>query len=347
MIQPPAAAGPAIGPREANGIGDPVASRDDGHGPTSIDAQSILDRLENLPTLPLIALRIGELVQGGQAPASEIAAVMRSDPSLSAKVLRLVNSPYFAIPGGVSDVQRAISFIGFNTLHQIVLSLSVLEALRTPRGTRFDARGLWLHSLAVGACAQVIATEIRHPEASACFTAGLLHDVGKIGLAKTEPERFGVALDEAQRSGASMAETERRAGLPSHDRVGSRLGRLWKFPAALLMPIELHHFPSDSQERGRLSPGLRGVVEIVALADELCRHFKIGDGGSPAAEGHDVAALERLGLGVHSVGRLHGQLMRRLETSKIFLTLIDQGDEPDPAMGSETQKVAPRPVSRR
>jgi HD-like signal output (HDOD) protein len=327
--------------------------------PPEVDSQSILDRVESLPTLPVIALRVGEMVHGGQAPASAIAALMRSDPSLSAKVLRLVNSPYFSIPGGVNDVQRAISFIGFNTLHQIVLSVTVLEALRTPAGSRFDARGLWLHSLAVGACAQVIATEIGHPDPGGCFTAGLMHDVGKICLAKTEPLRFGAALDDAHRSGASMAEAERRAGLPSHDRVGSRLARLWKFPATLLAPIELHHCPPDAEPRERLSPALRASIDIVALADRLCRHFGIGDGGSPPSEGHDLAALDRLGLGHTYTGRVHGQLMRKLEVSKVFLTLIDQSDVPSssssssspgvlsPATGTDTLKPTITSPSRR
>jgi len=297
----------------------PAASR-----PTTdrIDTGSILDLVENLPTLPVVALRVGELVHEPSTSARDIARAMQGDPSLSAKVLRLVNSPYYGIPGGVSDVQRAISFIGFSTLHRLVLSVSVLQALSTPAGGNFDAKGLWLHSLAVGACADVLAKEIGFTDAGACFTAGLLHDIGKIALADAAPDRFGHALDVARQSGTCMARTERDAGLPPHDRVGSRLARRWKFPATLLAPIEYHHSAGDQEVRRRLSSQLLTLVDIVALADHLCRRFDLGDSGSPADDAPDGDALDRLGFSPTRVDALYTELMKRLEVSRSFLELV-------------------------
>jgi putative nucleotidyltransferase with HDIG domain len=289
---------------------------------TTISIEQVLTRVDNLPTLNTVALRVGELVNDPRASARDVATVMSQDPSLSSKVLRLVNSSYYAIPGGVTDVARAISFVGFHTLHQLVLSVSVLRALQTPTGN-FDACGLWLHSLAVGSCADVIARRIGHRDPGACFTAGLLHDLGKIALAITEPARFGAALETARAQGAVMSVSEQGAGLPSHDRVGSRLARRWRFPAPLLAAIEFHHERPGERGRRELAPSLQAMIDVVQVADGLVRSFHIGDGGSPAPEHHDEAALARLGLSTLHVSELYSALMRRLESSKVFLDLID------------------------
>jgi len=293
--------------------------------PATVD--SILGRVDNLPTLSHVAIRVGELVNDPKAGAQEIARVMTQDPSLSAKVLKLVNSSYYAIPGGVTDVARAISFVGFNALYQLVLTVSVFRALKTPQGATFDARGLWLHSLAVGAASEVIAKRVGYNEPSSCFTAGLLHDFGKIALAKAEGERFGKALDHARREGVSMRIAEKEQGLPSHEKVGSKLGRRWKFPSSLLVPIEHHHSRNSRRVRHGLAKPLLGVLDIVALADEVCRIHGIGDSGSPKPDAPDLGALESLGMTTLQLDGIYGDLMRTLEKSKTFLDLIDAAPE--------------------
>ncbi len=333
----------------------PKRPKRDTQAPQKITTQVVMERVESLPTLPVVALRVGELVNDPNASASMIAEVMRADPSLSAKVLQLVNSAYFSIPGGVTNVQRAISFIGFNTLHQLVLSVSVLGVLKTPRGSNFDARGLWLHSLGVATCSRVIARHIKYRDDGECFTAGLLHDVGKIALAIAAPDEFGQALDDACVNGKLMSEAERSAGLPSHSRVGSRLARKWRFPAELLTPIEHHHSTDDQSVRHRLSKKLVASMDIVACADDLVRSYEIGDGGSPKPESLDLVHLDRLGISVAQERMVYTELMRDLELSKAFLELVDgHGASPTSSgtsssgsrAGTTTVKRAPRPGSR-
>ncbi len=284
----------------------------------------IANALDSLPTLPVVALQIGEVVHGKNVSVQQVAALLRSDPATSAKLLRLVNSPYFGIPNGVSDVERAIPFVGFNTLYQLVLSISVLEALGS-KGGPFDARALWVHSLTVGTAAREIATEVKFSDPGACFTAGLLHDMGKIALAKIDAQKLCDAFALVRNEGISMAEAERRVGLAAHDKVGSRLAKAWKFPATLTTPIEQHHEIHRPEIRERLGPNLRAITEIVAAADHLSRACAEPFSADQLCEDGEIETdlFERNGLTIVQRTALCDRTKVQLEKSKVFLSLLD------------------------
>jgi putative nucleotidyltransferase with HDIG domain len=288
---------------------------------------------DGLPTLPIVALRLGEIVHSKNASVQHVADVLRSDPATSAKLLRLVNSPYFGIPGGVSDVARAIPFVGFNTLYQLVLSISVLETLKLGNST-LDPRALWTHALTVATAARELAQEVRFADTGACFTAGLLHDMGKIALAKLDPDNLSAAFAAMRNEGMSLKDAERKHGLAPHDRLGSRLARQWRFPANLTTPIEQHHSVHKPEVRERLVPTLRTLTEIVAVADYLsiaCQSpFAPARPSSPfeacfdADEEPDMAQLfARNGLSLTQRDALRDRTRSQLERSKVFLSLLD------------------------
>ncbi|HVV83438.1 MAG TPA: HDOD domain-containing protein [Kofleriaceae bacterium] len=289
------------------------------------DATRLTRLLDSLPTLPIVALRLGELVHSRRSSVQQVAEVLRGDPSLSAKLLRLVNSAYFGIPGGVTDVGRAIPFIGFNTIYQLVLSVSVLETLKAPSGARFDPKGLWLHSLAVASAARVIGEEIRHPDPGSLFTAGLLHDMGKIALAKVSPEEFIRATTMIRDEGLASVDAEHRVGLPGHDKVGSDLARRWRLPAALSVPIESHHVVVKPELRERMVGPHRVAAEVIAVSDLIAQDVAItvGADGQRPIDPLAKALLETLGIGTTDLESLYSRVMAQLERSRPFLALLD------------------------
>jgi putative nucleotidyltransferase with HDIG domain len=290
-----------------------------------IDTLRVTKALDSLPTLPIVALRIGEVVHSKSVSVQQVAEILRTDPATSAKLLRLVNSPYFGIPGGVADVARAIPFVGFNTLYQLVLSISVLDTLGN-KSSSFDARSLWLHSLSVATAARELATEIKFSDPGACFTAGLLHDMGKIALAKLEPEKLQAAFLSMRDEGLSMHDAERKHGLAPHDKIGSRLARQWKFPATLATPIEQHHVIHRSDVRERLAPNLRSITEIVAAADHLSWTCAAAFNAVPLGEDgdHEVSELfARNGLSADQRQALCDRTKQQLERSRVFLSLLE------------------------
>jgi putative nucleotidyltransferase with HDIG domain len=284
----------------------------------------IAHAIDGLPTLPIVALRIGEVIHSKNVSVSQIAELLKTDPSTSAKLLRLVNSPYFGIPGGVSDVARAIPFVGFNTLYQLVLGISVLEALDVPGG----ARSLWMHALTVATAARELAQELRCPDDGACFTAGLLHDMGKIALAKIAPAQLSAAFAAVQTEGISLQEAERRHGLAPHEHVGARLAKQWRFPANLATPIEQHHAIHRPAVRDRLAPSLRTITEIVTAADFIAHTCTDSFGDPGAAVGIEendpetAAMLERNGYSGDKLQSLCDRTRTQLEKSKAFLSLL-------------------------
>jgi putative nucleotidyltransferase with HDIG domain len=293
---------------------------------TGRDTGRVAKALDSLPTLPIVALRIGEVIHSNNVSVHQVAEILRTDPATSAKLLRLVNSPYFGIPGGVSDVARAIPFVGFNTLYQLVLSITVLEALDANGGT-FDPKQLWLHSLTVGTAARELATELRFADAGACFTAGLLHDMGKIALAKLEPDKLAKVFASMRDEGLTMHEAEAKHDLPAHDRIGSRLARQWRFPATLATPIEQHHSINQPGIRERLAPNLRSITEIVCAADfvsQRCTEVFTGEGATVAEDGDTDAQqiLERNGFSADQLQGLCDRTKSALEKSKVFLSLL-------------------------
>ncbi|HEY4243323.1 MAG TPA: HDOD domain-containing protein [Kofleriaceae bacterium] len=262
------------------------------------DAAKIVSALDALPTLPVIALQIGEVVHSKTASVQRVADLLRADPATSAKLLRLVNSPYFGIPGGVADIARAIPFVGFNTLYELVLSISVIETL--------GARALWSHSLTVATAARELATELKAGDPGTCFTAGLLHDMGSIALAKLDP-------------------AAREAALPIHDRIGSELAKRWRFPAQLAAAIEHHHTVGRPEGR-RIAPQLRSIAEVVAAADHISRECAATFGESVAGEDGDPELPDlfaRNGVSAATRQLLADRTRRELERSKVFLSLLD------------------------
>lgn len=282
--------------------------------------------LDALPTIPVVALRLSEVMHARRSSVQQVAELLSIDPSLSAKLLRLVNSAYFGIPGGVTDIARAIPFVGFNTIYQLVLTVSVLEALNVPGVGSFDPRALWLHALAVGATARVIGEEIRFPDPGGLFTAGLLHDMGKIAQAKLMPERLVAAQAAMAHDGLSSVDAEAQVGLLGHDRIGNELAKRWRLPAALTVPIECHHSVVRPEVRDRLPTPLRTATEVVAVAN-LIGHDIVTAVDSTVEKSPDdpkvLALLDTLGVSAAARRQLLGKAAAQLERSRPFLQVLD------------------------
>ena len=217
---------------------------------------------EQLPSAPQIAQRMLVAVNREDSSTSELAALIARDQSLTARLLRLANSAFFAIRTRVTSVGQAVTLLGFVRVRDIALGLSVWGALdaKDPAGRRYRRR-MWIHSATVAATAKALC-ERTAGDAATAFTAGLLHDVGKLVLGMRLGQSYWALLDEAVERGESAATVETEAFGCHHATVGGWLLQIWQLPPAIVDPVALHHEP--------LVPdfGL-DVTAAVAVADRL------------------------------------------------------------------------------
>jgi putative nucleotidyltransferase with HDIG domain len=290
---------------------------------SQINLELLLARVDSLPTLPTVAHRVGELVNDPDASSADIAAVMKQDQSLTARVLALVNSAYYAIPGGVADIRRAISYLGYNTVYQLVLTASIFKALPAVAGTAFDVRALWKHSLGSAIAAEAIAKHTRLAKPEEMFTAGLLHDIGKVALASFSPDVLAQLVRAAMKAGISFSDSERETGMMSHADLGRRLAEKWKLPGTIAAGIGFHH-RLDPSERVALPRHLHPVADLIAVADLLCRRSKIGSGGDEIVPEADASLLDRLNLSELALRQIEDEIPQAIERSRAFLELLEE-----------------------
>jgi len=226
---------------------------------TSMDVvhlRKVTEAMVALPTLPLVASRLLESIADPEAASSEeIGAVIALDPALTARTLKLANSDFYGFPRKVGTVDLAVVVLGPDTIRDLVLGAAVFQTLDPSRKT---LTGLWSHSLACGVAARALADRIRYRLESEAFAAGMLHDIGKVALRQTYPDRFDAAVALVREQGISMSVAERGVLGSDHAEVGGWLAERWGLPGDLVEAIACHHRP----EQARLNTELTSLVHI-------------------------------------------------------------------------------------
>ncbi len=263
-------------------------------GAPKIDVDYILTKLDDLPTLPTIVYELSRTINDPMSSTSDVEKLMANDLSLTAKVLRLVNSAYYAIPGGVTSLSRAIAYIGFDTVNQLVLSASIIKALDTKKGgTTFNLPEFWKHAIGVAVTAENIAKQVNHPLPSDLFTCGLVHDMGKIALYTIDAESVNSIIKLTTEKKITYQEAEMELGLPGHSQIGQMLAQKWQLPATVQNVIK-HHHSKDFKVRGSLTADMNRNIDIVLLANLLTHALKFGQSGHSKVLGAPKDVMERL-----------------------------------------------------
>lgn len=215
---------------------------------SSDSAVTSLDQLhgaiDELPTIPESLSRILQLLEDPNSGARDLADVIRVDAPLSAKILRLANSPLYSKSRAITTIQDCVAVLGYRTVRQVALCVSVISTLSQEcdqRQSLLNYRDLWQHGVATGAVARSLAQMAKHPDAEIIFTCGLLHDLGKFVLTLLHPERYAVLMAERRHRGCRLVEIERDELGYDHAQAGAVLASAWHFPAQLIGPIGSHH----------------------------------------------------------------------------------------------------------
>ena len=224
-------------------------------------ADRLLDQADELPTLPDIPARALALMDQEDVSLPEVGDVVALDPVLSARVVRMANSPVFAARGQIESIGAAVVRLGARELRALLLTVSVVEALK-PESSGLDLREIWRHTIASGVLGRRLARDLGEPEPDRAYLAGLLHALGDVILAVCFPDRFKSALTRAD-ADASPLDTE--FGV-SPALCCATLLRHWNIPASIVEAVAFQGAPERAPTHERLA-------RIVATASCACRAF--------------------------------------------------------------------------
>lgn len=255
--------------------------------------------MNTLPTVPTAVAQLSALLNDENAGAAEFETVVRPDPALTANVLKLANSAYFGVRRQISSVRHAIALLGTDRVFELAATGWLIQSLpRRIPGYDVSAKSLWLHSLAVGVFNEqlAIAGHIRPPDMA--FTAGLLHDVGKLVLGTIMAEEIDAIFEMLHSHGKTFVDAERDALGMDHGEVGAILCEKWRLPKPLEWAARWHHAPNQTP------PGADQVlVDLTHLADSLAHALGLGADIGELSRRVDEEVLDRLILDRSEIDR--------------------------------------------
>ncbi|HEB86295.1 MAG TPA: HDOD domain-containing protein [Gammaproteobacteria bacterium] len=201
----------------------------------------------NQLSLPDIAIRLNDMVNDPGCSAADIGDLISQDAALSARLLKIVNSVFYGFPSKIDTVSMAITIIGTRQLRDLVLATSVIGKFRQfPEGL-VSIDTFWYHNLTCAAATRIIATKLQIRNSERFFIAGLLHDIGKLVMYLTEPERSRKVLQGLNEACENVTRLEIDVFGFDHATLGGELLRHWKLPDSLVEPVSFHHRPADAR----------------------------------------------------------------------------------------------------
>lgn len=280
-----------------------------------------LETIRSIPSLPIVVQRLRRTVRNPYSDAKQIAGIIQDDPSMMARVLKVVNSVLYGGREPVASLQLAVARLGMSTVSNIATSVSVFSSFGTKGQKNFDRIAFWRHCIATGVIAEVV--HERHPlKARAKYTndflhlCGLLHDIGKIVLEQHLHEEFMKAVKECRAKATPLIESEREILGSDHAQIGAWLGMKWNLPEDVLEVVRWHHDPASA------SPEHQDLVALCCLANELSNREKMGDGGDSAAPPTAFDSWARMGLSADDVPGVLDQAVQEMKKSEVLMSLI-------------------------
>ncbi len=255
----------------------------------------LMEQLTQLPALPTLYTQVMSELQSPKGSLEFVAKLISRDPVMTAKILHMVNSTFFALPQQITETAEAVMFLGAERIKSMILLSHVFTQFDKSKCPEFKLEQLWMHCMATGAHSMAITMAETHDprQGEMAFTAGLLHDVGMLLLAANIPTQYSTLLRQAAQREISIRDVEMEIFGASHAEVGACLLGTWGLPLPILEAIALHHCPVKSGDRAF------SLLTAVHVANVLDYERRAGKAGTNLFQ-LDVAYLQRLGL----LGRL-------------------------------------------
>ncbi len=283
--------------------------------------KKITEKVIGLPTLPTVVSKMIDMVDNPKTSAGSLAGLISTDQALTARILKLANSAYYGFSREISTVNMAIVVMGFNSVKEMGLSLSVFDMFKDlPDSESFDISQYWQHSIGCGVAAKLMTKKYRHNLAGETFVAGLLHDAGKVILHQYMPKEYS-EIQRLHKDNADLISVENEILGADHGQIGSWLSDKWRLPVSISDIINNHHSPWESKHDPVLSA-------IVSVADYLCYYSHTGNSGrtvSPVIDDRTWEIIEAHGLPLmeENLDELEAEFLLELDKMDTMSTLME------------------------
>lgn len=271
-----------------------------------------IQEISHIATLPEVTLKIIQLVEDPDSTAQDLNHIISNDPALGARILKVVNSAFYGLPGQIGSINRAIVLLGLNAVKNIAIAASLAKLFRGGRiAPHFDARSLWTHAIATATGTRLLARHAGLGLPDEAFLAGLIHNIGILVEIQARRPQFVEVLDLMQKEPqVTLREAETRIIGANHEQFGAALCRTWKFPASFAYVTGFHHRPMELPANNRTLTSLVHVADILAARLEL--------GFTQGVETGEISPelLESLKLSSKHVDEVTAELPKAIEHSQ-------------------------------
>jgi putative nucleotidyltransferase with HDIG domain len=280
-----------------------------------ITPEKIAAQLKQMPTIPTTAVKLAKLARDERSSAADFEQAIRPDPALTANLLRIVNSAYFGLRSRAETVRQAVTLLGVKRTSELASAagFAPIVPARLP-GYEMDAATFWLHCVAVAVLSERLCAELGVARPDLIFTAGLLHDIGKLGMGVFVSQSSEQILGRVRGAGLSFVAAEREVLGTDHTELGAAVATAWSLPEAVVNVARWHHKPGDAP-----AGDMRTLVDVVHTADALAHALGLGMGAGELAITVDPETETRLGIRARRLERVAGDSLEEIhEMARLF-----------------------------
>lgn len=260
---------------------------------TAIDEEQLLAFVDKMPAFRNSVRRLLQLASDLNADSREIVHVIETDPLMTAKILRVINSPFYGLANKISSVQRAVVHLGINSIKNMALAVAAIGVLPSQNQAGFDNRAFLLHSLSCAALCKLLAERLQVPtvQSSDYFVAGLLHDFGKIVFAEFVPTSYKKVLQIANEQALPLHQVENELLGIDHSQAGSLLAKHWELADSLILAIDHHHCEPSNSPLG----------DCLFAANQIVKALQFGFAGNSVIEPFQAKTTQRFGMNLEEL----------------------------------------------
>ncbi len=234
------------------------------------ELEQIIMTASDLPTIPVVATKVLQMIEDETTSAEDLAKVVSSDPAVAARVLKISNSSFYGCQRQIQTLSHAIMMLGYNTLRSVVITAAVKQVY-SPYG--LTEKMLWEHSFGAGLAARIIAGKTRLVNEEEAFLGGLFHDIGKIIMNFMDHTKFQAVMQKCYNDEVSFLKAEQHFYSYTHAEVGGMVIKKWNFPEMLMNAILQHHDYSFDEHENEYQVKLTCVV---GLSNMFCHKLGLG-----------------------------------------------------------------------